>query len=167
MLANSGPRMNWKRRSSPRISDPVMSLGYPDRAAELAIVDTHGTNRTMADLQPVVTSEEVINLILAVRTVHLAPPLQGYMVDLSEASRRHPALLLGLSPRATLQLSRATRARAASQGREYATPDDVKAVAEPVLAHRVMLRPDAMSRGVTGRTVVREILGSVSVPAGR
>ena len=72
------------------------------------------------------------------------------MVDIAEASRRHPALLLGLSPRATLQLSRATRARAASQGREYATPDDVKAVAEPVLAHRVMLRPDAMSRGVTG-----------------
>ena len=72
------------------------------------------------------------------------------MVDLAEASRRHPALLLGLSPRATLQLSRATRARAASQGREYATPDDVKAVAEPVLSHRVMLRPDAMSRGVTG-----------------
>jgi MoxR-like ATPase len=106
-------------------------------------------------------------LIEAVRTVHLALTLQGYMVDLAEASRRHPALLLGLSPRATLQLSRATRARAASQGREYATPDDVKAVAEPVLSHRVMLRPDAMSRGVTGITVIREILGSVPVPAGR
>ena len=91
-------------------------------------------------------------LIDAVRTVHLAPALQGYLVDLAEASRRHPALLLGLSPRATLQLSRATRARAASQGRDYATPDDVKAVAEPVLSHRLMLRPDAMSRGVTGIT---------------
>jgi MoxR-like ATPase len=66
-----------------------------------------------------------------------------------------------------LQLSRATRARAASQGREYATPDDVKAVAEPVLSHRVMLRPDAMSRGVTGITVIREIVGAVPVPAGR
>ena len=144
-----------------------LSLGYPGREAELAIVETHGANKAMQDLQPVVTTDEVLSLIEAVRTVHLAPTLQGYMVDLSEASRRHPALLLGLSPRATLQLSRATRARAASQGREYATPDDVKAVAEPVLAHRVMLRPDAMSRGVTGISVIREVVGSVPVPVGR
>jgi MoxR-like ATPase len=144
-----------------------LSLGYPDREAELAIVQTHGSNAAMSDLQAVVTTEEVMALIEAVRTVHLAATLQGYMVDLAEASRRHPALLLGLSPRATLQLSRATRARAASQGREYATPDDVKAVAEPVLSHRVMLRPDAMSRGVTGTTVIREIVGSVPVPVGR
>jgi len=144
-----------------------LSLGYPDREAELAIVHTHGSNAAMADLQAVVTTDEVMALIDAVRTVHLAVTLQGYMVDLAEASRRHPALLLGLSPRATLQLSRATRARAASQGREYATPDDVKTVAEPVLAHRVMLRPDAMSRGVTGVTVIREIVASVPVPVGR
>ena len=144
-----------------------LSLGYPDREAELAIVQTHGANTAMSELQPVVTTEEVMALIDAVRTVHLALTLQGYMVDLAEASRRHPALLLGLSPRATLQLSRATRARAASQGREYATPDDVKAVAEPVLSHRVMLRPDAMSRGVTGITVIREVVGSVPVPTGR
>jgi MoxR-like ATPase len=144
-----------------------LSLGYPDREAELAIVQTHGSNTAMADLHPVVTTEEVMALIDAVRTVHLALTLQGYMVDLAEASRRHPALLLGLSPRATLQLSRATRARAASQGREYATPDDVKAVAEPVLSHRVMLRPDAMSRGVTGISVIREVVGSVPVPTGR
>ncbi len=123
-----------------------LSLGYPDRAAELAIVQTHGNNTAMSELQAVVTIEEIMALIEAVRTVHLAPALQGYMVDLAESSRRHPALLLGLSPRATLQLSRATRARAASQGREYATPDDVKAVAEPVLSHRLMLRPDALSR---------------------
>ncbi len=144
-----------------------LSLGYPDRQAELGIVQTHGSNAAMNDLQAVVTTEEVMALIEAVRTVHLALTLQGYMVDLAEASRRHPALLLGLSPRATLQLSRATRARAASQGREYATPDDVKAVAEPVLSHRVMLRPDAMSRGVTGITVIREIVAAVPVPAGR
>ena len=144
-----------------------LSLGYPDRAAELAIVQTHGNNTAMSELQAVVTVDEVMALIEAVRTVHLAPALQGYMVDLAEASRRHPALLLGLSPRATLQLSRATRARAASQGREYGTPDDVKAVAEPVLSHRLMLRPDAMSRGVTGISVIREVVNSVPVPAGR
>jgi MoxR-like ATPase len=144
-----------------------LSLGYPDREAELAIVQTHGNNTAMSELEPVVTTDEVLALIDAVRTVHLAPALQGYMVDLAETSRRHPALLLGLSPRATLQLSRATRARAASQGREYGTPDDVKAVAEPVLSHRLMLRPDALSRGVTGVTVIREVVGSVPVPTGR
>ncbi len=144
-----------------------ISLGYPNREAELAIVQTHGSNAVMNDLQAVITTDEVLALIDAVRTVHLALPLQGYMVDLAEASRRHPSLLLGLSPRATLQLSRATRARAASQGREYATPDDVKAVAEPVLAHRLMLRPDVMSRGVTGISVIRELVASVAVPAGR
>jgi MoxR-like ATPase len=144
-----------------------LSLGYPDREAELAIVQTHGNNTAMSELEAVVTTDEILALIDAVRTVHLAPALQGYMVDLAETSRRHPALLLGLSPRATLQLSRATRARAASQGREYATPDDVKAVAEPVLGHRLMLRPDALSRGVTGVTVIREVVGSVPVPTGR
>jgi MoxR-like ATPase len=144
-----------------------LSLGYPNREAELTIVQTHGNNTAMNELQPVVTTDEILGLIEAVRTVHLAPALQGYMVDLAEASRRHPALLLGLSPRATLQLSRATRARAASQGREYATPDDVKAVAEPVLSHRLMLRPDALSRGVTGVTVIRDVVGSVPVPTGR
>ncbi|MDP9463927.1 MAG: MoxR family ATPase, partial [Actinomycetota bacterium] len=144
-----------------------ISLGYPNREAELAIVQTHGSNTLMNDLQAVITTDEILALIDAVRTVHLALPLQGYMVDLAEASRRHPSLLLGLSPRATLQLSRATRARAASQGREYATPDDVKAVAEPVLAHRLMLRPDVMSRGVTGISIIRELVASVPVPAGR
>ena len=73
-------------------------------------MQTHGANTAMNDLQAVVTTDEVMALIEAVRTVHLALTLQGYMVDLAEASRRHPALLLGLSPRATLQLSRATRA---------------------------------------------------------
>ncbi|MGZ3648602.1 MAG: AAA family ATPase, partial [Syntrophales bacterium] len=70
-----------------------LSLGYPDRAAELAIVQTHGNNLAMSELQAVVTTDEVMALIDAVRTVHLAPALQGYMVDLAEASRRHPALL--------------------------------------------------------------------------
>ena len=75
--------------------------------------------------------------------------------------------MLGLSPRATLQLARATRSRAAAQGRDYATPDDVKAVALPVLSHRVVLRPEAAARGATGEAVMRELLGAVAVPVGR
>ena len=82
------------------------------------------------------------------------------VVDLAEASRNHPDLVLGLSPRATLQLSRACRARAASQGRDYAVPDDVKAVAVPVLAHRLSLRPESAARGMTTEMAVHDVLAA-------
>jgi MoxR-like ATPase len=144
-----------------------LSLGYPQRSAELAILDSHGAAARLEEIRPVVSTAEVLGLIAAVRTVHLAPALKGYLVDLAEASRAHPALVLGLSPRATLQLARATRSRAAAQGRDYATPDDAKAVAVPVLAHRVVLRPEAAARGASGESVVRELLASVAVPVGR
>jgi MoxR-like ATPase len=144
-----------------------LSLGYPDRSAELDILDSHGAADALTDLQPVLSVEEVLAMTRAVRSVHLAPALKGYLVDLAEASRSHPGLTLGLSPRATLQLARATRSRAAARGRDYATPDDVKAVAVPVLAHRVLMRPEAAARGLTGELAVREVIGAVSVPAGR
>ncbi len=144
-----------------------LSLGYPHRNAELAILDSHSGVSWMEDVRPVVSTAEVLGLIAAVRTVHLAPALKGYLVDLAESSRAHPALVLGLSPRATLQLARATRSRAASLGRDYATPDDAKSVAVPVLAHRVMVRPEAIARGATGESVVRELLAAVAVPVGR
>ncbi len=144
-----------------------LSLGYPARHAELEILDSQGANETLPGLRPVVGVPEVQMMIDAVRTVHLAGPLKSYLVDLSEASRQHPSLVLGLSPRATLQLARATRSVAASQGRDYATPDDVKSVAVAVLAHRVVLRPDAAARGVNGEYVVHELLDHVAVPTGR
>ncbi|MEY2755185.1 MAG: hypothetical protein RJB65_1543 [Actinomycetota bacterium] len=144
-----------------------LSLGYPGRAAELEILEQHSTGSALDRLRPVVTTDEVVRMIRAVRTVFLAPALRAYLVDLADASRRHPALSLGLSPRATVQLARAVRALAASQGRDFATPDDVKAVGTAVLGHRVMLRPDAAGRGVTGVDVIDELLRSVPVPAGR
>ena len=103
-------------------------------------------------------------MIAAVRSVHLAPALKAYLVDLSEVSRRHPSLTLGLSPRATLQLARAIRARAAARGRDYATPDDVKALAVHVLSHRVMVRHDASLQGVTGESAISDVLAAVPVP---
>jgi len=144
-----------------------LSLGYPGRQAELMILDTNGVTDSLAALQPVVSAAEVMAMRDAVRAVHIAPLLKGYMVDLAEASRRHAGLTLGLSPRATLQLARAARAHAASQGREYSTPDDVKAVAAPVLAHRVLVRADAASRGLTAEQAIDEVLAAVPVPAGR
>ena len=144
-----------------------ITLGYPGRSAELAILDSNGAADTLQQLEPVVTSAEVLGMCEAVRAVHMAGVLKSYLVDISEASRSHSGLLLGLSPRATLQLARATRSHAAARGRDYCIPDDVKAVAIPVLAHRVVLRPDAASRGLSGERAVQELLSSVPVPAGR
>ncbi len=140
-----------------------LSLGYPGRDAELSILDSHGANETLAQLRPVVTSAEVLAMIDAVRGVHLADPLKSYLVDLAEASRKHAGITLGMSPRATLQLARATRAQAASCGRKYATPDDVKAVIYAALCHRLVIRPDAAARGLTSHRAVAEILASVPI----
>jgi MoxR-like ATPase len=144
-----------------------LSLGYPGRDAELAILDSNGAADALHLLRPVISASEVVRMCQAVRTVHIADPLKGYMVDLAEASRNHPGLLLGLSPRATLQLARATRAHAAAHGRDYAIPDDVKVVAVPVLAHRVVLRPDAGARGLNAELVIQDLFIAVPVPAGR
>ena len=140
-----------------------LSLGYPARAAELSILDAHGATEALVDLRPVVTTAEVLAMIDAVRSVHLADPLKAYLVDLAESSRKHAGITLGMSPRATLQLARATRAQAASNGRQYATPDDVKAVASSVLCHRLVIRADAAARGLTAQRAVAEILASVPV----
>ncbi len=144
-----------------------LSLGYPGRAAELQILDSNGAADALHSLRPVITASEMVRMCQAVRTVHIADPLKGYMVDLAETSRSHPGLLLGLSPRATLQLARATRAHAAAKGRDYAIPDDVKAVSVPVLAHRMVLRPDAGARGLTAEAVIQDLFNAVRVPAGR
>ncbi|MEZ5256092.1 MAG: MoxR family ATPase [Ilumatobacteraceae bacterium] len=141
-----------------------ISLGYPSRDAELSILDSMGSNETLVGLSPVATSADVLAMIDAVKGVHIAPALKGYLVDLSETSRRHPGLALGLSPRATLQLARAIRAQAAARGRRYATPDDVKAIAGPVLSHRVLVRHEAQMQGLTGAQAVDEVLRSVPVP---
>jgi MoxR-like ATPase len=144
-----------------------LSLGYPGRQAELSILDSQGAASALSTLQPVVTAAEVVAMSEAVRQVHLADALKSYLVDIAETSRAHHGLTLGLSPRATLQLARATRSRAAANGREFATPDDVKSVALAVLAHRVVVRPDAASRGLTAEHAIREVLDAVAVPAGR
>ena len=144
-----------------------LSLGYPGRQAELSILDSHGAAVALSTLQPVVTAAEIMQMSEAVRSVHLADALKSYLVDIAETSRAHQGLMLGLSPRATLQLARATRSRAAASGRDFATPDDVKSVAIAVLAHRVVIRPDAASRGLTADQAIREVLDAVTVPAGR
>jgi MoxR-like ATPase len=143
-----------------------IALGYPGRTAEIAILDGENTGDLLRRLQPVVSSDEVMAMVATVRSVYLASALKSYMVDISEASRRHSAIELGLSPRATLQLAAATRGFAAAQGRDYATPDDVKAVATAALAHRLVLKAGSNARS-SAEDAVRELLADVPVPIAR
>jgi MoxR-like ATPase len=144
-----------------------LSMGYPERDAELDILSTHEDREPLADLGPVVTAADVVSTRTALRGVHVAPALRGYLVDLADCSRRHPSVALGMSPRATLGLQRAARARAALDGRTYVIPDDIKALAEPVIAHRLLLAPEAELRGMAAAEVVRDVLAAVPVPTAR
>jgi MoxR-like ATPase len=121
----------------------------------------------MDQLAPVAGAADVAAMVALAHAVHVNPSLKGYIVDLAAASRRHPSLALGVSPRAALGLLRAARARAASIGRDYVVPDDLKLLAGPVLEHRLALTPDAQLRGVTRAGVLREVLASVAVPSVR
>ena len=132
-----------------------ISIGYPGRDAEMQMLDVQGGAATMQALEPVVSIEEIRAMIAAVRGVHVATALKSYLVDLAATSRRHPGIELGLSPRATLQLAAAARAHAAARGRNYATPDDVKAVgsrdAQPPGGRAIRTRIAAVARGCDQR----------------
>ncbi len=142
-----------------------ISLGYPGRTAEIQMLDNHGGAERRGELEPVVSAEEVLEMCDAVRGVYMASALKSYLVDLSDASRRHPRIELGLSPRATLQLAAASRSFAASRGRNYATPDDIQAVGVAALSHRILLRPD--SSGLSPEDAIREVFEAVPVPVAR
>jgi MoxR-like ATPase len=142
-------------------------MGYPSRAKELEILETHGVRSTYTDLQAVITAEDVTRMIGVARQVYVSPPVKEYLVDTVEATRDDPDLLLGASPRATLFLQRAARTRAAVEGRHYVTPDDVKAMMSPVLTHRLMLRPEAQMRGAEIGEIVEGIAQGVPVPGTR
>jgi MoxR-like ATPase len=141
-----------------------LSVGYPQREAELEILEAHGGTAPIDDLVPVATTKDVVAMAAWARQVHVAPALKGYLVDIAETTRRHPALALGMSPRATLAIQRAARARAAASGREYVVPDDIKALAQAVLAHRLVPTPEAAMQGVDTAEVVDDVLRHVAVP---
>jgi MoxR-like ATPase len=143
-----------------------ISIGYPDRVAEMEMLDAQGSASALAALEPVVSLEEVLAMVDAVRRVHVATALKAYLVDIAETSRRHPSIALGLSPRATLQLAAAARAHAAARGRNYATPDDVKAIAQATLGHRVVVRSDLGSQ-LSPADAISEVFEAVPVPVPR
>ena len=141
-----------------------IAMGYPGPAAEMLMLESHGAASPLDTLEPVSSTAEVAALADAVRTVYVAPELRQYVIDLVSATRGHPELRLGASPRASLHLLRVSRSAAALDGRPYVIPDDIQAMARPVLAHRLLLAPDAGLRRHTGNTVISEIVGRVPVP---
>jgi MoxR-like ATPase len=142
-----------------------VSVGYPSPNAELEILDAHGDHDPFRDIGPVVNSADVQRLAQATRQVHVAPSLKAYLVDVAQATRRSSHLSLGVSPRATLALQRVAKARAAAEGRNYVLPDDVKALAVPVLAHRMIVTPEAQLQGISPADALAEVLRAVPVPA--
>jgi MoxR-like ATPase len=142
-------------------------MGYPDRSAEMAMLDRPESHITVDELPAVAGPGAIPSLVALAGQVHVATSLKGYIVDLASATRNHPALSLGMSPRAALALQRAARALAASMGREYVVPDDIKALAGPVLEHRLVLSPEGVVTGVDISEVVAEVLRTVSVPTSR
>ncbi len=141
-----------------------VSIGYPSPDAELKMLDVHGGVSPLDDLQPVAHAHEIIKLIETVRLVHVADPVRRYAVTLVGATRNHPDLRLGASPRATLHLVRAARASAALDGRDYVLPDDVQSLASSVLAHRLLPTAQAQLNRRTPEQVVAEIVQRVPVP---
>jgi MoxR-like ATPase len=142
-----------------------ISMGYPSTAAEIAVLDRHGAAFPLLEMAPVTDGETVARLIEIVRTLHASPAIKQYIVDLTRATRTTTALRLGASPRASLHLLRASRAYAALVGRDHVLPDDVQALAEPVLAHRVIPAGETQVARRTCADVIHEIVERVPIPS--
>jgi MoxR-like ATPase len=141
-----------------------IEMGYPTPNSELDMLDSHGSTDPLAALQPVTDAAAVRGMIDAVKTVYLSPAVKHYIVQIVNATRNSRDLRLGASPRATLQLLRASRAFAALSGRDYVSPDDVSALAVPVLAHRVLPSTDAQLARRTVSDIISSAVHSVNVP---
>jgi MoxR-like ATPase len=143
-----------------------MSIGYPDRAAELQILEPEFAAHSN-ELSPVVEVADVSIMIRAASQVRMVDSIRNYLIDIADASRTLPFIALGLSPRAIVQMARAAKTLAASRGRDYVIPDDVKELAVPVFAHRLNLRHEFSAQGMSRVDAVAEVLAAVQVPSGR
>ena len=140
-----------------------LSLGYPGAEEEVDVIFSQAERHPVDTLEPVLSAEDVLALQARVRRVRVERRLGRYVVSLAAATRRHPSIQLGCSPRGTLMLVHAAQARAFVEGRDYVIPEDVKAEAVPVLAHRLGLETKARYSGVSREEIVREILASVPI----
>ena len=141
-----------------------IQIGYPKPAEELAILSAQQYQHPIQNLRQVVSLPELLAVQQVVKEVYVAKEVKQYIINLITASRRHPDVYLGSSPRGSLALFRASQARAAMAGRDYVIPDDVKALAEVTLAHRIIVGPAARIKNITSRAIVQDILQTTPVP---
>ncbi len=144
-----------------------VQVGYPARDSEMSMLEAHAAAPLIGDLEPVAGPLDVAALVEQARSTYVAPALRGYIVDLAAVTRSHPDLALGMSPRAALALLRASRALAVAQGRDYVIPDDVKAMARPVLSHRLLLSADAQLADLDPGEILDDMLARLPVPTAR
>lgn len=139
-------------------------LGYPTPQEEVAMLDSQQYQHPLLSLQQVITVKELLNAQMAVRDIYLNQDIKNYIVSLVTTSRQHPDVYLGASPRGAIALFRAAQARAAIAGRDFVIPDDIKALAEPTLAHRIIVGPNARIKDISSSAIVQNILNMVPVP---
>lgn len=141
-------------------------LGYPSLADEIHVLEQQQLQHPIEKLDAVFSSDQVLDAAEAVKSIHVSAPVKRYIVDLVTRTRQSNDVYLGSSPRGSLALFRAGQARAALAGRDFVLPDDVKALAQPVLAHRIIVTPAARLREVSAERIVQEIVTSTNVPGG-
>jgi MoxR-like ATPase len=140
-----------------------LQLGYPKEREEIAIHDAQRIIHPLETIEQVMGAEELLKAMSAVKDVHIAEQVKSYVVGVVNATRSHPDVYLGASPRGSLALARASQAYALIQGRDFVLPDDVKALAGPTLSHRLILQPQARLKDLASTTVIAEVLASVPV----
>ncbi len=141
-----------------------IQLGYPSPAEELTVLSAQQYEHPINNMRQVVSTQELLAAQQAIREIYVADEIKRYIVDLANATRQHPDVYLGSSPRGSLALFRTSQARATMAGRDYVIPDDVKALAEVTLAHRIIVGPAARIKDISSRTIVQDILASTPVP---
>ncbi|MEO0565754.1 MAG: MoxR family ATPase, partial [Chloroflexota bacterium] len=141
-----------------------LQLGYPTPAEELTVLSAQQYGHPINNIEQAVSVEDLLAAQKAVREVYVADEIKQYIIALVTATRQHSDVYLGSSPRGSLALFRTAQTRAAMAGRDYVIPDDVKALAEVTLAHRVIVGPDARIRDISSRTIVQDVLASTAVP---
>ncbi len=144
-----------------------ISLGHPEPAEEIRILDAQQYVHPLETIGQVVSADELLQAQEEVKAIHVDPLIKEYIVSLVNATRDYPDVYLGASPRGSLGLHKTGQALASLRGRDYVVPDDIKALAEPVLAHRLIVSPSARIKNVDTRYVVQDILASVPVPGTR
>ncbi|MCL6510657.1 MAG: MoxR family ATPase [Anaerolineae bacterium] len=144
-----------------------VSLGYPTPEQQMAILDAQQFTHPIESLEQVTDAEELVETQELLKSVYSDPLVKQYIVQLVDATRHHPDVYLGASPRGALTLFRTSQARAAVHGRDYVIPDDVKALAPATLGHRIIISPAARIKGITSADVLEELLRTTPVPGAR